>query len=104
MNGPRARHEECVKGFFSKFGGIKDVKVIFPSKLSNNSFFSTSPEFFDNSRWSIRFRVREVRQHRGVLSSKRFVWSNSRFVISLSDVPRRGNITVCMMVVQCVYN
>jgi hypothetical protein len=43
MNGPRAWDEERVKGFFSKFGGIKDVKVIFPSKLSNNSFFSTSP-------------------------------------------------------------
>ena len=39
MNGPRARDEECVKGFFSKFGGIKDVKVIFPSKLLTNSFF-----------------------------------------------------------------
>ena len=68
MNGPRAWDEERVKGFFSKFGGVEDVKVIFPSELSNNELFSTLTELFNNSRWSIRFRVREVRQHRGTLS------------------------------------
>jgi len=45
MNGPRAWDEERVKGFFSKFGGIKDVKVIFPT--SGRSAFAFVK--FDNT-------------------------------------------------------
>lgn len=32
MNGPNAWDEERVKHFFSKFGPVEDVKVVFPSK------------------------------------------------------------------------
>jgi hypothetical protein len=32
MNGPHAWDEERVRRFFSKFGGVEDVKVVFPSE------------------------------------------------------------------------
>jgi hypothetical protein len=41
MNGPHAWDEERVKTFFSKFGGVEDVKLVFPSEPLPDPSFST---------------------------------------------------------------
>jgi hypothetical protein len=40
MSGPHAWDEERVKNFFSKFGGVEAVKVVFPSESSPDTSFS----------------------------------------------------------------
>jgi len=40
MNGPNAWDDERIRRFFSKFGGVEDVKVVFPSKPLYYASFS----------------------------------------------------------------
>jgi hypothetical protein len=46
MHGPHAWDEERVKVFFAKFGVVEDVKVVFPSEISNNSLFSMATDIY----------------------------------------------------------
>ena len=57
MNGPHAWDEERVRHFFSKFGGVEDVKVVFPSESLPATLLLCRPNFriVDNGRSAFAF-------------------------------------------------